>query len=658
MPASGEDIYTGIYEIDLERRNQLGGMAQQVAEALSGLDMHDEHIKAMQLEDLIRQDTFKVLVLGEFKTGKSTFINALLGEAVLPSYAVPTTAIINEIKWGEKRQALLHFRDEEKAPLDIPVDQLEDYVVIKSSEEEVASSPYSHVELFWNLDLCHHHVEIIDSPGLNESEVREKVTVDYLRKVDAILFVMTALRVGPSLSEKETLALLEATGHKELFFIINQYDLLAARDRDRVRERALHLLSQYTERQRDEAIHFISSLQALEGRLQGDQQLFAQSNLEPLEKVLHQFLATERSRVKVARGGNELRLMISKSFTTIPAKQALLQTPLAQLEQRYRAADRHFTQLQIEKQDMIRRVQGFRTDMRELIRGRVREFFLSLEGKIDGWVQDYSLQPKMSLNIKGQVNDAVHAMAASLNQHVGEEFKTWEKDILTSFLDDRLQSMQRELEQRANDFEAQLQRTRFELLQAELSPLDVNTRDMGPKNAFERVLAAAGGWVVAGPAGAGLGAVFGLRQVANAIIPQVLAVMAAIIIGLPVLPVMIVAGLLHGGVATVNLIKHVKEEIAKVYKQKLRELSPIQGDKIAHQFDQELGKLETRLEEGLQVRINEVREQIEATLQEKRRGEDAVAQKMTAIKEIESRLREVDAQLFSFITDLAVGRQQ
>src|SRR5215471_17491777 len=142
MPTSGEDIYGGIYEIDLERRNQLGGMAQKIAEALHVLDMHDEHTKAVQLEDLVRQDTFKVLVLGEFKTGKSTFINALLGEAVLPSYAVPTTAIINEIKWGEERRALLHFRSEEKEPLDIPVDQLEDYVVIKSSEDEVASSPY------------------------------------------------------------------------------------------------------------------------------------------------------------------------------------------------------------------------------------------------------------------------------------------------------------------------------------------------------------------------------------------------------------------------------------------------------------------------------------------------------------------------------------
>ena len=47
------------------------------------------------------------MVLGEFKRGKSTFINALLGEEILPAYAVPCTAIINEIKYADVKPG--HF---------------------------------------------------------------------------------------------------------------------------------------------------------------------------------------------------------------------------------------------------------------------------------------------------------------------------------------------------------------------------------------------------------------------------------------------------------------------------------------------------------------------------------------------------------------------
>ena len=192
-----------------------------------------------QLKETVLRDAFKVLVIGEFKTGKSTFINALLGKQVLPSYATPTTAIINEVKWGEEPGAVLHYRDTKNGSLQIPVADLEKYVVIQDSELEITESPYSYAELFWPLELCRNHIEFIDSPGLNESEVREKVTMSYLGKVDAVLFVMTALRLGPSINEQQTLETLRLRGHKEPFLVVNQFDLLRTqRDCDAVMRRA------------------------------------------------------------------------------------------------------------------------------------------------------------------------------------------------------------------------------------------------------------------------------------------------------------------------------------------------------------------------------------------------------------------------------------
>ena len=52
-----------------------------------------------EIRSKLKDNNFKVLVIGEFKRGKSTFINALLQEEILPAYSVPCTAIINEIKF-------------------------------------------------------------------------------------------------------------------------------------------------------------------------------------------------------------------------------------------------------------------------------------------------------------------------------------------------------------------------------------------------------------------------------------------------------------------------------------------------------------------------------------------------------------------------------
>ncbi|MDJ0737371.1 MAG: dynamin family protein [Nostocaceae cyanobacterium] len=183
------------YEIFKKRRQHLLDLIQRQLDVLESLDMKVEAETIDKLQKRLKLDSFKVLVLGEFKRGKSTFINAMLGDEVLPAYAKPCTAIINEVKWGDYNRAVLHYKPESdgtvKLPIEIDVKDIEKYVVIKDDVGEIQESPYDKVELFWNLPLCKDGVEIIDSPGLNEHDIRQKVTTDYLSTVDAILFVMS-----------------------------------------------------------------------------------------------------------------------------------------------------------------------------------------------------------------------------------------------------------------------------------------------------------------------------------------------------------------------------------------------------------------------------------------------------------------------------------
>lgn len=52
-----------------------------------------------------------VLVMGEFSTGKSTFINTLLGADVLTTAQIPTTAVISLLSYGETPAVKLHHQD-------------------------------------------------------------------------------------------------------------------------------------------------------------------------------------------------------------------------------------------------------------------------------------------------------------------------------------------------------------------------------------------------------------------------------------------------------------------------------------------------------------------------------------------------------------------
>lgn len=93
-----------------EKKHQIAESLIDLAEIIDNLNNIGLSINGSALLDLknkLDNDSFKVLVIGEFKNGKSTFINSLMGEKVLPAYSTPCTAVINEVVYGKQKKATL-----------------------------------------------------------------------------------------------------------------------------------------------------------------------------------------------------------------------------------------------------------------------------------------------------------------------------------------------------------------------------------------------------------------------------------------------------------------------------------------------------------------------------------------------------------------------
>lgn len=646
---------TNGYELYRYRQEQIADLIQRVIDILGEMKLNTSQKHVQGLKETLLRSSFKVLVLGEFKTGKSTFINALLGEEVLPSFATPTTAVINEVKYGEKKRALLYYKDPDQSPnpKEIPVTELEDYVVIKDSEEEINESPYEKVEIYWPLDLLHNQVEIIDSPGLNENKVREDVTRSYLYQADAILFVFTALRFGPAIHEQDMLATLNQFGHEYLFFIINRYDMLRARDRDKVREHAQSKLQ--SETKRENGIFFLSSLDALEGRLDDDEELVQGSGILELESELETFLTDDRGRIKLLRSVQELKQTIRTLYKLIPEREELIQQDLPVLEARYRETDRELQQLELEAESIIRRVSHFRVDLRELVRSRVQGFYTNLETLIDDWMQDYEFKTKFSIGDMLRVNryakQISQEVAEYLSNKVEGEFRRWGDDELQPFVTHQFSILWDDLSKQAEIFEGKLERAR--LIITGVGALENQVIDpTSEASSLERILAAAGGWILGNPMMAAMGGVFGLEGLVRSILPQMLAVMGALIIGLPVLPVVLVAAMLQGARQVSSIADKVKEDTITKLKEKIRDDAPAHAQEIANGADAKILELEKQLETGLNARIAEIREQAESVLEAKRQGEIAVQEQLQKLRELTHELNEIEGKTEDFVTQL------
>ncbi|TCI22627.1 dynamin family protein [Exiguobacterium sp. SL-9] len=139
--------------------------------------------KIKRVKDVIEQEEIFIVVVGEFNHGKSTFVNSLLQQDLLPTGILPTTATVNIIGQGTEK---------------IQVHKQEQTVTVKSEElrSYIGDSDVSDIE--W-IGIRHPNVPfappvyIVDTPGLNDvNKKRSDVAYKFIPKADIVFFLLKA----------------------------------------------------------------------------------------------------------------------------------------------------------------------------------------------------------------------------------------------------------------------------------------------------------------------------------------------------------------------------------------------------------------------------------------------------------------------------------
>ncbi len=84
---------------------------KHLSHTLAGIEEFQDNIK--NVDDLVESinSPLLIMVMGEFSTGKSTFINALVGESIAKVDAKPTTAVITKLTYGAQDRIRVHYQD-------------------------------------------------------------------------------------------------------------------------------------------------------------------------------------------------------------------------------------------------------------------------------------------------------------------------------------------------------------------------------------------------------------------------------------------------------------------------------------------------------------------------------------------------------------------
>ncbi len=299
----------------------LGGLCD-VAGAL-GTKTLRERIER-ELVRKLEEDRFHLVVVGEFNHGKTTFVNALLGEEALPVGVTPTTAAIHHIRWAEEPVAFVVANGGERQP--IPFAEAKRFAVGGGA----AIENVDYLEIGYPAALLKERILLVDTPGVNDlSLARADITYSYIPRADAVLFLLDA---GQILKESERVFLndkLLKGSRDKIVFVITKWDLLSEDEQSEALAYAKRHLSSLV---KDPVVFPVSSEIALAGR-------GAASGLPALIAYLTTFLAEERGRILLDNALGEGLLAAELLSKGIDARRRGIRMKSDEIERRIAALE-------------------------------------------------------------------------------------------------------------------------------------------------------------------------------------------------------------------------------------------------------------------------------------------------------------------------------
>ncbi len=406
----------------------------------------------------LEEEAFNLVVLGEFKRGKSTFINALLGRQILPTAIVPLTSVVTILRYGQELKVEVQYLSGRIEAVELAA--LPSFITERENPQN--KKGVKEVTVFYPSEYLRGGVRIIDTPGAGSVYSHNtEVAYAYLPYVDAGIFVVS---VDPPLSKSEHQFLKDVREFVDkVFFVLNKIDQADENDR----QESLEFTTRVIEEEVGEGkvrIYPLSARYALEAKSAGDELLLKRSLLPEFEKQLLDFLTREKGRVFLKSVVNNLLKVISDETISFQLEQEAIRLPVEELK----------TKIGRFEQEM-----GTITKEREnnqfLLKGHLGKITSGLDEEIQAFKRDKL--PRLLQGLEEKYAELVRRGAGGLREElqqfvfdsIRETFNPWRQQAAET-ISTRLEEAHGEFARKINDIIERILTLTGDIFELKLKP--------------------------------------------------------------------------------------------------------------------------------------------------------------------------------------------
>lgn len=382
---------------------------ENTSEAMNQLELTRQAKQARDMATRIKSHVFSVGIMGEFKRGKSTVINALLGEEIAPADVVPASATLNRITYGMKPRATVLYKDGHHE--EVPVNKIADYVTKITEDSAATAELVDQAVIEYPCQFCQNNVEIIDTPGLNDDDRMDAISEAIIPRLDAVVLVLSA--DSPfSKSEAEFVRnKLMTSDVTRLIVLVNRIDVIYGEEnRARIlksirakivkeileRTEAIHgadskLYQDTKDKLSDIRLYPLSAIQALIGRKENRQELVQQSGILEFEERLRKLLTQERGILEIARASGLITTLLGEGENALNLRMSALEMTTEEFLRNQKEAEIKIEELRRGKKEEKGRIRHKSVEIRKQMDDFVQKKYVDLEHRVNDYLNAYPI---------------------------------------------------------------------------------------------------------------------------------------------------------------------------------------------------------------------------------------------------------------------------
>lgn len=315
-----------------------------------------------------------LVVIGQFKRGKSTLINALIGNDLLPTAVLPLTSIISMIKYGDEQTIKIIFKDEHVEY--ISQDELFDFITESGNPNN--EKQVNLVELHFPSQFLKDGIVLIDTPGIGSLFLHNtKSTVSFIPKIDAAIFVLS---IDPPITKTEYEFFKEVRNNVDKFyFVMNKIDTVDVNSCDKLIKYTKNILSS-SDHGIVTPIFPVSAKLALEGKISKNKTILSVSGINDFENEIKNSINSEKFSILQTSIRRKYDKYITQITFSLELELYVLRTSVNTLQEKINNFNSELDKILVEKKLAI-----------YIFNGEINELITNLWDDIREYSKSYAI---------------------------------------------------------------------------------------------------------------------------------------------------------------------------------------------------------------------------------------------------------------------------